>query len=150
MKQPEARAKVPEQMKGAMASAAEAWVRAQIQLRCLQRPGWEVVIGGFGHDLALVNTSSSDRRTIEIKSRQALPGLTSHNASDTFLSRLSGRQTQADFLIFVWFERGLVFIKRVLEMRRAKVKGQPILTYRFRASGDPALNAWDRLFEERR
>jgi hypothetical protein len=150
MNEDETRVKIPEQIKSAMASAAEAWVRVQIQLRCLQHAGWEVVVGGIGHDLALVNPSTGERRTIEIKSRQAIPGLTKHRQAEAFGQDLYARQTEADFLVFVWFDRGLVFVKPVSEMRLRFVRGVPKRKFSFAARDDPHLNAWDRLFEERR
>lgn len=141
---------VPEQIKKAMGNAAEDMVQAQLQLRCLQNPGWEVVVGGFGHDFGLLNTTTRERVTIEVKSRQALAGLTRHNGTDTFGQDLFGKQTEAEFLIFLWFDRGLTFIVPVKEMKASYVnrgtsRETPRRRYRF-SSDSKWLNAWDQLF----
>jgi len=139
------KALVPEQVKRAMASAAEDIVKAQLLLRCLQRPGWELVVGGFGHDFALLNTKTRERRTIEVKSRQAFNGLSRHTGK-RFGVDLWGEQQKADFLIFFWFDQNLIFVKPTREMKEGFVKGVRRLSCDFLPTDDPALNAWDQLF----
>lgn len=142
------KALVPDPIQRAMGAAAEDYVRVQLQLRCLQAPGWQVVSGGFGHDLALINTINGEKRTIEVKSRQSIEGLTKHNGSKRFRQTLYGAQTEADFLIFVWFNLGLTFIIPVGFMKAGYVSGSPSRRYVFSPNGESAkwLNNWDQLF----
>lgn len=129
-----------------MASAAEAWVRAQLLLRCLQHPGWEVVVGGFGQDFALLDTGTGRRVTVEVKSRQDLEDLTQHPSRRKFRVTLSGAQASADYLVFLWFDRGLTFIIPTKGMASGVVGGSPTRRYSFSPTPSPWLNAWDQLF----
>ena len=139
-----------------MAGASEYWVRAQLLLRCLQHPGWEVLVGGFGHDFALLNTKTGERRTIEVKSRQALEGLTRHYpprdpSKYKFGTDLYDEQTEADFLAFIWFDRSLVFVIPIREMKAGSVRSSrtgivsPRRSIEFLPSSE-WLNAWEQLF----
>jgi hypothetical protein len=138
-----------------MGTACESWVRAHLLLRCL-KTDWEVVYGGFGHDLALVNSRTGERRTIEVKARQALAGLTKHPPGHQFIVRLKGDQAEADFLIFCWFEHSFIFVVPTSVMRKGVTKAAPTLEFGFRIGSDNLptgtsahfWNGWDRLFEQ--
>ena len=130
-----------------MASAVESWVRVQLLLRCLQHPEWELLIGGPAHDFVLLNTETAERRTIEVKSRQAIPGWTRKRSNSSFGAGLWGDQAQANFLIFCWFDQERTYILPIQEMRLGHTNGRETRRRTFKLDNDPTLGAWERLFE---